>query len=100
MKKCETKGIGGFFYCVSEGETLADLEGKFLTTKNLIIKENKPTKEVEGGDMLYIKTYSKRYTVTVEDTPFTLEEKLGVPFCEIVKINKITFVYPYMVIVV
>ena len=87
------------FYCVSQGETLADIEKKFITTKNLIIKDNKLTNEVSCGDMLYIKSYEKRYIVAVEDTPESISKKLGAPFSEIIKINKITYVYPFMVIV-
>ena len=100
MKKCVNSVVRGAFYCVLDGETLGDIEAKFITTKNLIIKDNKLTSEVRGGDMLYIKSYERRYLVGVEDTPETIASKLGVPFSEIVKINKITYIYPFMVIVI
>ena len=39
MKNFAFMPINGGYYCVLKGETLNDIENKFITTKNLIIKE-------------------------------------------------------------
>lgn len=88
----------GVYYC-QEGDTLDGLAQKFITTKNLIVKDNFLTSDIKRGDCLYIKIYKKVYTVKVGDTPLSVANALNVSVEEMFKTNKINYIYPYMRVV-
>ena len=94
----ESKFKGGF-YSVKEGETLIDLEQKFLTSARLIALENNLQRDVVSGEIIYITIYEKAYVVKVLDTIYDVEKALGATFNEIARINKISYVYPFMKLV-
>ena len=100
MKNFSFTPINGGYYCVLKGETLSDIENKFITTKNLVIKENFLTRELKEGDVIFITPHSKSYVVKIDDTPESIARALGTPFEEIVRLNKITYVYPFMHLIV
>ena len=99
MKYFTESAFSGGLYIVLKGERLADLEKKFSTTKNLIIYDNKLKTEISEGDAIFIKTYEKSYIVKVTDTVLSIEKALNAPFEEIVKVNKISYFYPFMKLV-
>ncbi len=88
----------GIYYC-QEGDTLDGICEIFSTSKNIIVKDNFLTKDIERGDFLYIKIYKKVYTVKVGDTPFSVANALGVSVDEMFQINRINYVYPFMKVV-
>ena len=86
-------------YIVQDGDTLLSIAQKFSTSKELIAKENFLKGEIKVGDYLFVKRYQKVYTVTVEDTVFSVAKTLGVSEEELLRINKTDKIYPFMQVV-
>lgn len=91
----ENEGI----YTVQQGDTLDSLAIRFSTPKDLIVKDNFLSSDIEVGDRLYIKRYKKVYVVAVGDTPELVAKRLNLTVDELFRINKINYVYPYMQVV-
>lgn len=87
-------------YIVEKGDTLSSIAKKFNTTKNLIIIDNRLIEEVKEGDYLYIKRHKTVYTVEVNDSLEGLENKFNISKEEILRINKIKYIYPTQKIVI
>lgn len=87
-------------YIVEEGDTLNGIASKFNTTKNLIIIDNHLTTEVIKGDYLYIKKYNRIYTVEPSDSLESISVKFNLTKEEILRVNKIKYVYPTQKIVI
>lgn len=87
-------------YVVEEGDTLKSIANKFKTTKNLIIIDNYLTTDVKKGDYLYIKKYNRIYTVEPSDSVESISIKFNVKKEEILRVNKINYIYPTQEIVI
>ena len=80
-------------YVVEEGDTLKSIAEKFSTTENLIIVDNFLNSQLKIGDRLYVKSYQKTYVVTPCDSLENIALKFGTTKDEILKINKISYIY-------
>lgn len=87
------------FYIVEEGETLKSISEKFCTTETLIIVDNNLKNEVNKNDYLYIRSYTCTYVVKVTDSIETLERKFNLTKEEILKLNKVNYIYPFQKLV-
>ncbi len=87
-------------YIVEKGDTIKSIALKFNTTKNLIIYDNFLSREVEENDYLYIKCYKTVYTVTATDTLKDIAEKFNKTEEEILRLNRIKYIYPTQKIVI
>lgn len=91
------KGSG--VYRVQEGDSLDSLAVKYSTTKAILIYDNNLNKDIEKGDVLYIKTFKNIYIVGVLDTPETLSKKFKTTIEKLYELNKIDYPYPYQRII-
>ncbi len=89
-----------FYYVCEEGDTLSEIANKFKTTKNLIIKDNYLSSEVKNGTVLFIKKYEIIYEVEPSDNIEKIAEKFNMTSEEILRVNKINYVYPTQKIVI
>ena len=80
-------------YVVEEGDTLKSIAEKFSTTENLIIIDNFLNSQIKIGDKLYVKSYQKTYVVTPCDSLEKIALKFNATKGEILKINKISYIY-------
>ena len=87
-------------YIVEENDTLSSLADKFNTTENLLIIDNCLTKEVEKGDYLYVKSYDKVISVKIGEDVDSISQKYNITKEEILRINRITYVYPTQKLVI
>ena len=87
-------------YIVQKGDTIKSISRAFSTTERLIIADNFLNSEVSEGDYLFIKIYDNIYEVKVEDTLFDIAKKFNVSEEEILKINKIDYIYPTQKIII
>lgn len=86
-------------YRVEEGDTLESLALKYSTTKEILIRDNNLDGEVINGDVLYIRTFKKVYTVGVLDTPYIVAKKLNVTIEKLYDLNGVDYLYPYQRII-
>lgn len=86
-------------YRVQEGDTLDSIALKYSTTKAILVFDNRLIEEVSKGDILFIRSFRKVYTVTVYDTEESVSKKLNTTIEKIYELNKINCIYPYMRIV-
>ena len=91
--------FGEGVYFVDVGDTLYKVALKFNTTQTLLAKDNNLTKEIEVGDVLYVKTYKEIYIVQPTDTLKSLAEKFNTTEDRLLDINKISYIYPYQKII-
>ncbi|MBQ3235849.1 MAG: LysM peptidoglycan-binding domain-containing protein [Clostridia bacterium] len=98
IKLQSTVSDGGIYYC-EIGDTLDSIANRFSTSKQIIIKDNCLSGEIKEGDCLYIKRYSRVYTVKVGDTPESVAGVLGVTVEKLYEINGINYIYPFMQVV-
>ena len=76
-------------YFVKQGETLSSIADKFKTTKEIIIEDNQ-LKEVEEGDILWIRKRNMSvYVVKPADTLQKVAQKNGVSVAHIREVNKL-----------
>ncbi len=93
-------GLNEGLYIVEDGDTLKSIASKFKTTKNLIIMDNYLTDEVKKGDYLYIKKYNRLYVVEPSDSLESISEKFSISKEEILRVNKIKYIYPTQKIII
>ncbi len=67
-----------FFYRVLEGENLLSISQKFEVSVFSVIKDNRLTKEVECGDILFINREQEVYKLKPLDDIFSVANRLGV----------------------
>ncbi|MBR5388591.1 MAG: LysM peptidoglycan-binding domain-containing protein [Clostridia bacterium] len=68
----------GFFYRVTENDTVSSVSSKFNVPQFSIVRLNNLTEELKDGDILYIeKCDGKSYTVKPCDTVRSLSRKFG-----------------------
>lgn len=87
-------------YCVLEGDTLDSIANKFNTTKRLIILDNFLGESVSAGSVIYVKAYNVTHVVTATETLEQIARLYGVSSSEILALNKTSFIYPYMKLVI
>ena len=87
-------------YVVTCGDSLDSISKKFNTTKRLISLDNFLDGEVSEGDVLYIKIYNQVHTVKPNETLEVIEKLYCVSKEEILNVNKTSFIYPYMQLVI
>lgn len=93
------KNIEGL-YIVEKGDTLSSIAKKFTTTKYLIILDNFLTEEVKEKDYLYIRRYKTVYEVEPFDTLDSIALKFNKSKEEILRVNKINYIYPTQKIII
>ncbi len=86
-------------YRVQDGDTLDSLAVKYSTTKAILIFDNNLEKDIEIGDVLFIRTFKNVYEVSVLDTPFQVAKKLNTTVEKLYELNKIDYLCPYMRII-
>jgi LysM repeat protein len=87
-------------YIVEKGDTLNSIALKFNTTKNMLILDNHLTEEVKEKDYLYIRRYKTVYSVEACDTLDSLANKFNMTKEEILRINRINYIYPTLKIII
>ncbi len=92
--------LNEFYYVCEKGDTLKTIANKFKTTKNLIIKDNYLSNEVKVGEVLFIKKYEVVYQVEPSDDIEKIAKKFSVTSEEILRVNKINYIYPTQKIVI
>ena len=87
-------------YIVEEGESLTEISNKFSTTEILIISDNCLKCQPLEGEALYIKSYALTYMVKPADTLDSVSQKFNVSKEELLRINRVNYIYPTQKIVI
>ena len=96
LKSCaEEIGV----YYAEGGDTISSVAEKFSTSREILIRDNNLKCEIEEGECLYIRKFSKVYTVKVGDTFDSVAKELGTSVEELKRVNGIEYIYPYMQVV-
>lgn len=90
-----------FFYRVQKDEKLLTVCLKFSLCPEKVIKDNKLSREIEAGDILYIEKPTGRvYVAQLFDTYQTIAKKFGVSEQDLREKNGVEYVfYGYPVII-
>ena len=82
------------YYRVQKKDTLLSISAKLSVPASVIVADNELKKEVEEGDILFIRQCEgKLYTVEPEDTARSIAEKFGLTESELLEKNKIPYVF-------
>lgn len=74
----------GFFYRVTENDTVSSVSSKFKVPQFSIVRLNNLTEEIKDGDILYLeKCDGKTYAVRPDDTVRSLSRKFGLSEAEL-----------------
>ena len=83
-----------FFYRVRENDSALSVARRFNLPVTALIKDNNLTREVEEGDILFIRERPyKTYAVQPSDTINSVAERFGVSAEEIANINGTDYVF-------
>ena len=87
-----------FFYRVKKGDDILSVSEKFTVSPFTIIRLNALNTELYEGQVIIIKNGENTYTVKVGETLEKLLIKFNLSREEFIEKNKITFVYPDLII--
>ena len=82
-----------FFYRVKKDDTLLSVSVKLKVPFTVIIADNNLFREIEEGDLLYIKKEGRFYTVALGDTFESIASRFYTTVDEIKRKNRIEYLF-------